>query len=430
MIKTDVAIIGAGFAGIAAGLAAKEKNLRATLFEATEDWGGLCGNFSVDGFRFDKAVHFAFNEPPLVERLFLSQPHYAHSSESRNYADGSWVRHPVQNNLRELPFEERIKVIQSFIDRPDLVDDEGYENYQQWLEVQFGKYFADKYPARYTRKYWGTDAANLNCNWCGGRLYQPSLEEVLRGAFPDSPKPANVYYTKSMHYPKTGGYKNFVAELAAQSDIRYGHKVTAIDTAEKILTFANGETCHYEKLISTIPLPLLVKLITRDKEILAAADELQTTSMALISVGYNKAFDFPTNWFYVYDEEIPFARVHSPSGKSPDNVPQGCSSLQFEIYYSRELPLKFTDGELVEKTLDAMEKMGVARRADIAALDCRHVEFANVIFYEGMEQTREIIRREVARNEIISCGRFGEWDYLWSVQSFMSGYNALQEGLR
>lgn len=424
-METNIAIIGAGFAGIAAGYAANEKNLQATLFEAADEWGGLCGNFSVEGYRFDKAVHLSFNEPDLVKKLFLSRPHYAHSSESRNYADGFWVRHPVQNNLRELPVEERINVIQSFIDRPNIPDG-GAKNYRQWLEIQFGEYFAEKYPGRYTRKYWGTDAVNLNCNWCGGRLHQPSLEEVLRGAFPDSPAPENVYYTKVMNYPKVGGYKNFVAEIAGTLDIRCGYEVTAIDSAEKILTFANGETCRYEKLISTMPLPRLAKLLTDDEKILNAADELQTTSMALISVGYNKKFDFPTNWFYVYDEDIPFARVHSPSRKSPDNAPPNCSSLQFEIYYSRELPLKFTDDELIEKTLAAMEKIGVATRSDVAVLDCRHVEFANVIFYQGMEATRDIVRREVARHGIISCGRFGEWDYLWSDQSFMSGYNSLR----
>ena len=426
MINTDIAIIGAGFAGIAAGYAAKEKHLQAIIFEASEEWGGLCGNFSVGGFRFDKAVHLSFNEPPLVAKLFLSRPHYAHSSESRNYADGFWVRHPVQNNLRELPVEERIKVIQSFLDRSEIPDG-GAKNYQHWLEIQFGKYFAKKYPGRYTRKYWATDAANLNCNWCGGRLYQPSLEEVLRGAFPDSPTPENVYYTKQMNYPKTGGYKNFVAEIVAPLDIRCGYEVTTINTAEKILTFANGETCRYKKLISTMPLQRLAHMITNDEKILDAADSLQATSMALISVGYNKAFDFPTNWFYVYDEDIPFARVHSPSRKSPDNVPPNCSSLQFEIYYSNELPLKFTDDELIARTLDAMEKIGVATRKDVEVLDCRHVEFANVIFYDGMEEAREVVRREVAKHGIISCGRFGEWDYLWSDQSFMSGYNSLQE---
>ena len=90
------------------------------------------------------------------------------------------------------------------------------------------------------------------------------------------------------------------------------------------------------------------------------------------------------------------------------------------------MPLKFSDAELVEKTLDSMERMKIATRADVQVVDCRHVEFANVIFYKGMEDCREIVRREVAKHKIISCGRFGEWDYLWSDQSFMSGYNSIQ----
>ena len=49
MLETNLAIIGAGFAGIAAGYAAKEKNLNAIIFESDETWGGLCGNFTVDG---------------------------------------------------------------------------------------------------------------------------------------------------------------------------------------------------------------------------------------------------------------------------------------------------------------------------------------------------------------------------------------------
>ena len=98
MIETNLAIIGAGFAGIAAGYAAQEKNIDAVIFESDKTWGGLCGNFTVEGFRFDKAVHLSFNEPDLVKKIFLSLPHYEHSSESNNFADGYWVRHPICAN--------------------------------------------------------------------------------------------------------------------------------------------------------------------------------------------------------------------------------------------------------------------------------------------------------------------------------------------
>ena len=37
---------------------------------------------------------------------------------------------------------------------------------------------------------------------------------------------------------------------------------------------------------------------------------------------------------YIYDEDIPPARVYSPSLKSADNAPAGCSSLQAEIFFA------------------------------------------------------------------------------------------------
>lgn len=39
---------------------------------------------------------------------------------------------------------------------------------------------------------------------------------------------------------------------------------------------------------------------------------------------------------YIYDEDIKSARINSPSIKSPNNVPEGCSSMQFEIYHPKD----------------------------------------------------------------------------------------------
>lgn len=110
--------------------------------------------------------------------------------------------------------------------------------------------------------------------------------------------------------------------------------------------------------------------------------------MALVSVGFRREIEPPALWFYVYDEDIPFARVHSPSMKSAWNAPRGKSSLQFEVYYSKEMPLNYSDDELQEKVLQSMERMGLASREDVEVIDVRHVKYANVIFYQGMEQHR------------------------------------------
>lgn len=57
-------------------------------------------------------------------------------------------------------------------------------------------------------------------------------------------------------------------------------------------------------------------------------------------MGFKKPNVAQNLWFYIYDEDIPPARVYSPSLKSPDNAPEGCSSLQAEIFYANgtEIP--------------------------------------------------------------------------------------------
>ncbi|MEE3694160.1 hypothetical protein V2I21_03370 [Campylobacter sp. CLAX-22107-21] len=41
--------------------------------------GGLCANFSIDGFRFDKFVHFSFTDDSYIKGLFqASSPLYEH----------------------------------------------------------------------------------------------------------------------------------------------------------------------------------------------------------------------------------------------------------------------------------------------------------------------------------------------------------------
>ena len=66
-------------------------------------------------------------------------------------------------------------------------------------------------------------------------------------------------------------------------------------------------------------------------------------------------------------------------------------------------------------------EMGICKSSDIVCEDFRILPFGNVIFTHGMEESREVVLNFVESKDILTCGRFGEWDYLWSDQSFLSG---------
>ena len=97
-------------------------------------------------------------------------------------------------------------------------------------------------------------------------------------------------------------------------------KFEKIDPLNKIIYFKNSYKENYDKLISSIPLPEIVNIIENTpKEIIEKSKLLKWTSGYTVSIGLSTKEILPYLWFYIYDEDIPFARVYSPSHKSKDN---------------------------------------------------------------------------------------------------------------
>ena len=432
--KIDVVVMGGGVAGLSAAYHIKKKypNSQVVVYEKSGEWGGLCGGFYVDSprgkFWFDIAPHLSFASDKYVQDFFQnSSKPYRHIPDPENYYQNIWLKHPVQNNLYALPADTKVKVIKDMLQNSNKK--ENIKNFAEWLKVQYGNFFAENFPFAYTRKYWTAEAEDLSVNpvFVGPRFYIPNTEEILFGAMSeDTPV---TYYAKEMRYPKEGQYRSFFKDLMEGIEITYNKEVIEIDPKNKEIICQDGTKTQYNKLVSTLPLPLMANLIVdAPQHIKEQASNLHATSAALVSFGFGSA-DIPKNlWFYVYDEDKLFARVYSPSCKSPSNAPDGCSSLQAEIYFSKLKPLESMIGEqkdipnyLISHVKEKFVEMGICKSSDIVCEDFRILPFGNVIFTHGMEESREVVLNFVESKDILTCGRFGEWDYLWSDQSFLSG---------
>lgn len=415
-------ILGAGIAGISAAYHANKYEYKTTIYEARDSWGGLLDNFSIDGFRFDTTVHLSFTKDEYVRSIFDQTYYYEYVPVPYNYENGIWLKHPVQNNLYPLSASEKVEAIKGFIERSSLNQ---ASNYYEWLLQQYGSYMSDRYPVRYTQKYWTVHPKRLSVDWVSIRMYRPDIEEVLIGALTN--ETPNTYYAKEMRYPKKGGYKAFLNPMVGFCDIKTNKRAVRINTKHKYIEFADGEKVYYETLISSIPLPDLVSMIDDiPLKIRETAKELWATSVAIVSVGFNRPDVAKHLWFYIYDESILASRVYSPNLKSPDNVPDNCSSLQFEIYFSKYKPLKIQPDNLTQHIVNSIEKMDLASKNNIVVTDCRIVPFGNVVFDHGMISRRETVKEFLKTINIYPIGRFGEWAYLWSDQSLLSGKRVIE----
>lgn len=340
MQKQNAVVLGAGIAGISAAYHLQEKGKYSVcVYEREGDWGGLCGGFYVDSkkgkFWFDNAVHLSFTSNSYAKATFHANAKpITHIPNPINYYENIALKHPAQNNLFHLPTDLKVKALKDMIDNKNP---KKARTYEEWLKAQYGDFFTENFVKKYTRKYWTLEASDLSTSWVGGRFYLPNLEEILYGAL--SENTPNTYYASEMNYPKCGQYRSFVKNLAAKLDIKY--RKNAIKITKDSVIFDDGSEVGFSKLISTLPLNTIINLIPNvPRKVKNAAAKLQATSVATVSFGFKRSDVAKNLWFYAYDEDKLFARVYSPSLKSPSNAPKDCSSLQAEIYFSAFKPLQ------------------------------------------------------------------------------------------
>ena len=425
MKHCEVLVLGGGPAGLSAAYSLNNAGINAEIYDKNDIPGGLCRSFTVNGYTFDTFAHVNFCKDDYVISMLEGKTEYlTHQPEAYNYSKGTWVRNPVQNNLLPLDIEEKIRIIKGFMERNQELEP---NNYSEWLEKQYGAYFARNYPAKYTRKYWTVEPELLETKWVEGRMYTPTIEEVLEGAM--SSEVPNVHYSKEIHYPVKGGFGAFLKPFI--EDSFHGKKeLCELNIQKKWAVFTDGDIVSYEKLVSTIPLDVLINVISDievPESVKVAVEELDYTSGIMVSIGLKNQHKSPALWFYIYDEDIHPARVYCPDIKSPENVPEGASALQAEIYFSKRNPLNQSLEEIKNETINQLVKMGLFTLEDVVVADVRMEKYANIMFTEKIYSAREIIHRYLDSLGAYYAGRFGEWDYLWVGQSILSGRKVAEE---
>lgn len=101
-MKTTV--LGAGLAGISASWHIGHENC--VIFEKSLKYGGHAGSESKFGFTYDHGPHVSFTKHAYVRELFEKNTNgkfEEYPVRTRNYYQGSWIEHPAQAHLWQVP---------------------------------------------------------------------------------------------------------------------------------------------------------------------------------------------------------------------------------------------------------------------------------------------------------------------------------------
>src|SRR5204862_8209866 len=139
----------------------------------------------------------------------------------------------------------------------------------------------------------------------------------------------------------------------------------------------------YDLLISSVPLPDLVRMIEgTPRDVLDASRRLACSSCVLVNIGVDREDISDAHMSYFYDEDICFARLGFPHMLSENNAPKGMGSIQAEVYFSDKYrPFTGKPADWIQPVITDLRRCGLLRDSDrIMCSTAMYLRYANVIF--------------------------------------------------
>jgi len=417
-------IIGAGLSGLSLAYhLEKSGNEDYVILETSSEVGGLCRSIRKKGFTFDLAPHLLhlrsewtikFVKELLKDNLIIK------GRKAGIFFDGKIIPYPFQYNLYHLGGDIKKECVDAAIVAAKKSKNKIPNNFDEWIRMTFGEGIAKYFMLPYNKKCFCVNPRELTLDFLGRHIPSPSIDEIIRGSKQDlSSLKVGHYY--DFYYPKRGGIDYLPKAIAKKvRNINLNEKVIKINPDKKIV-FTNKSIYSFTNLVSTIPLKELVKLIDGiPEEVKNANEKLRCNSVCTILLGINRPNISSYHWLYFHQKDILICRISFPMNQSEKMVPQGTSSICAEYAYLGDKNL--TDNEIIERTISDLVGVGIIKnREEVIFKDIVNLDYAYVLFDSNRNSNLQIIQDYLRKNNLISIGRFGAWEYSPMEKALIGG---------
>lgn len=424
-----IAILGAGLTGLSA---AYHLGTQYEVFEREAEVGGLCRTMERAGFCFDYTGHLLHLRQDYTKQLidtFLPKCYQQHTRKARIYLQERYLDYPFQANIHALPPAVIKECLLGFLatlnNNTPAPSASSTPSFRKWVLDTFGVGVARHFMLPYNQKLWRVPLEELAADWVSWSIPKPTLDEFLNGVLGIENRAFG--YNPTFLYPRRGGVSQLPQAFARQLDENRLHLNTcavSIDPVQHLVSFADGSRCHYEHLISTLPLKHLIGLLhAPPPEIAHAAGQLRYVSVYDVNIGIKRPNISDAHWLYFPEPEFPFYRVGFPTNFSDYVAPSGCSSMYVEV--SRLPHETIPEAELRDQVCTGLQRCKLLRPSDdILVCDVAHIECAYVIHDLHRARALDIIFPYLQQHNILSAGRYGAWEYSSMESAILAGQSA------
>ncbi|MGE5550230.1 MAG: NAD(P)/FAD-dependent oxidoreductase [Bacteroidota bacterium] len=441
---SNVIIMGAGPAGLAAGYELAKNGTPAALFEAEKQVGGISKTIEYKGYRFDLGGHRFFTKFDEVNELWrevLGDDFKETPRLSRIYYRNRFFNYPLTaaNALFGMGFLATCAVMGSYI-KARLWPDREEKTFEQWVSNRFGKQLYRIFFKTYTEKVWGIPCAQIEAEWAAQRIKGLSLKEAVANAL-FRPKHTKIKtLIDRFNYPVLGPgmmYDAMRARIEAWGgEVLPGARITRINhDGRRILgvehTVPGGGTAGRDgaQFISSIPVTELIELLhpAPGEDVRRMAKELRYRSIVTIDIIVDRRDVFPDNWIYIHSPEVKLGRIQNFKNWSLEMVPDPAkTSLGLEYFCDEGDAFWNTpDDQLFTLAAREIEAIRICRAAEIEDYTVVRVPKAYPVYVRGYKERLDKIAGYLARFENLQLiGRYGLFKYNNMDHSIMTGLYA------
>jgi len=402
---TDVTVLGAGPAGLAAALELAESGVKVTVIEREGHVGGNATSFDFGGINVDYGSHrlHPASPPQVLARIrnLLGDDLLTRPRHGRIRLMGRWIHFPLRPVDLLLRMHPRfatgvgLDLIRKTLPAGATRGDN--ETFASILEKGLGKTICSEFYFPYARKIWGIEPEQISPIQAYKRVSAGSIGKMLKRLLPGSG--SGGASTKGIFYYPRYGFGQICTALH-EAATRAGATVHLASTVREIrlagpdrqVVYENDGATHTlttNQVYSTIPVTLLTRLVDVPvpEDIEAAAKSLGFRSMVLVYLllAQDRFTEYDAHYFP--GEEFPFTRISETKNYSDRLDPQGRTSLCAEVpcFLGDEI-WSMTEQELADRVSTGLAQAGLPVTAEIVDVRVEKIAHAYPLFSVGYEQ--------------------------------------------
>ncbi len=420
-MKTVVAVIGAGPAGLTAAYLLSKNDVEVVVLEADPVYvGGISRTATYKGFHFDIGGHRFFSKSKAVEDLWteiLPDDMLQRPRSSRIFYGGKFFNYPLRpfEALIKLGIFESVLCIFSWL-RARFFPKRNPRNFEEWVSNQFGRRLFRIFFKSYTEKVWGMNCAEISADWAAQRIKGLSLGSAIKNAL--LPRRYNGDRSKviktlinSFRYPRKG--PGMMWEACAEKVKRMGGRV---EMGCKVIGCSYDEVTsrwsiqlrdpqgrlqrlEAEHVISSAPMRELVRGLSPEvsRRTRHAAESLKYRDFLTVMLILKERKMFDDNWIYIHDPSVRVGRIQNFRSWSPEMVPdadKACYGLEYFCFEHDGL-WDSSDQDLIELGKHELNRIGLAKENDVVDGCVVRQKKAYPVYDDDYAQHVATIRREL-----------------------------------